>query len=91
MAAHKEPYLDPAVEYARKPKDEKDSSEPLSGSDIAGMVGFLVLWIVYAGLFIWAGHDFGWNMILAVLAGIVGGFIAALITYVSALAGFNIF
>lgn len=91
MAADEKPYLDPAVEYARKPKDEKDSSAPLSGSDIAGMVGFLALWIIYAGCIIWAGHDFGWNMILAILAGIIGGFIAALITYVVGSSGANFF
>lgn len=91
MAADEKPYLDPAVEYARKPKDDKDSSAPLTGSDIAGIVGFFVMWIVYAGLIIWAGHDFGWNIILAIFAGIVGGFIAALITYVLGSAGVNIF
>lgn len=91
MAADDKPYLDPAVEYARKPKDEKNSAEPLSGSDIAGFIGFFVLWIVYSGLFIWAAHDAGWNIVLAVLAGVVGGFIAALITYVLGASGVNLF
>lgn len=87
-----EKYLDPAVEYARKPKDEsKPESKPLTGSDIAGIIGFFVMWAVYTGLFIWAATDAGWNIFLAIAAAIVGGFIAAIITFFFASAGGSTF
>lgn len=77
-----EEYFDPAVEYAAKPKDEKESAKPLTGGDVAGIIFFFVLWAAYAGFIIWAANDAGWNIVLAILAGVVGGLIATVLTYV---------
>lgn len=80
-------YLDPAVEYARKPNSESSKTE--SSFSTTEIVFFFVMWAAFTGIIIFFALDSGWNIWLAVLAGVVGGFIIAIISTIFAAAGFT--
>lgn len=53
------------------------------------IVFFMVMWVIFAGLGCWAGVSAGWNFFLALIVGIVGGFVVNCVFMICAALGID--
>lgn len=54
------------------------------------IVFFVVMGVIFSGIGCWAGISSGWPLALAVLVGVIGGFVASYVTMILAARGMDI-